>query len=443
VGLAVGPRLVVDPVSYDAASLAFGTEITGRVSRAGLGLLEELAACAAMAGADPAGRSWAAAYDDAAALTLGVTADVVNGCYQLAALLQQTGFNYGRAESWSTPGSVERLPDRVSYAGCTIALGRPPSAAGGTSPVPSSWWLIEDVVGLVWPGGHQDRLRAAASAWTAGAVAIGDATLFVQDALECIAAQVTPEVDDAITACRAMDTHLWELVAAYRALAGACSEFAGYLDQAHSDVEHELLGLIEWTAGIQIAGGVLAFFTAGLSEIPAQLAQAERIAATAAKVRRIVAHLGELASVLAETMSAATARAVQISRNLKTLLGTRISIATAEQVGALPATGKTAEQIAVAGLTRAEQASARIDRVLSRLRPGRRKPNLEVDTPADLDKVWAELSVGGKPINSGFPGIHLELPDGTTLGYRASSRSGGPTIEVTTTSRIVVKVHLP
>jgi hypothetical protein len=299
-----------------------------------------------MAGADPAGRSWAGAYDDAAALTLGVTQDVVNGCFQLAALLQQTGFNYGRAESWSTPGAVDPLPDRMAYAGCSVALRRPPSAAGGTLPVPSHWWLIEHAVGYAWPGGHQDRLRAAAAAWTGAAVAIGDATLFVQEALECIASQVTPEVDDAMTACRAMDQHLWELVAAYRSLAGACSDFAGHIDKAHSDVENELVSLLEWTAGIQVAGGLFAFFSAGLSEVPAQAAQAGRIAATAAKVRSIIAHLIEMAGVVAESISAATARVVQVSRNLKGLLGTRLSVATTEAVEGLPQIAVTAEKLA-------------------------------------------------------------------------------------------------
>jgi guanyl-specific ribonuclease Sa len=346
----VGPRLVVDPVTYDAASMAFGTEIAGQVSRACLGLLDELAGCVAMAGSDPAGRGWADAYDEAAALTVGVTADVVNGCYQLAALLQQTGFNYSRAESWSTPGSFDRLPDQVAYASCSAALGRPPSSAGGALPLPSGWWLIEHAVGYVWPGGHQDRLRAAAAAWAGAALAIGDATLFVQDALECIAAQVSPEVDDAMTACQAMDKHLWELVAAYRGLSGACSEFAGHIDKAHSDVEHELVSLLEWSAGIQTGGLLLTVLTAGFSEAGAQGMQAERIAATAAKVRSIIAHLVEMAGLAAKTISGAAARTVKISRDLKGLLGTRLSVVTVHEVDALPAVAKTAEAVAVSEL---------------------------------------------------------------------------------------------
>ncbi|MEP7178298.1 MAG: hypothetical protein ABI775_04365 [Pseudonocardiales bacterium] len=439
----MGPRLAVDPVTYDAASLVFGTEIAGRVTRAGLGLLDELAGCAAMAGADPAGRSWAGAYDDAAELTVGVTSDVVNGCYQLAALLQQTGFNYSRAESRSTPGSIERLPDRTAYGTSSIALARPPSAAGGSLPLPSHWWLIEQAVGYVWPGGHQDRLRAAATAWTGAAVAIEDSTLFVQEAMECIASQVTPEVDDAMTACRVMYEHVWELVAAYRSMGVACSDFAGYIDKAHSDAEHELISLLEWTAGIQVAGGLFAFFSAGLSEAAAQLAQAERIAATAAKVRSIITDLIEMAGVVAGSISATTARAIQVSRNLKGLLSTRLTVATALEVDQLPELAATAENVTVAGLIRAEETTARVDRVLSRLRPGRRKPNLEVDTPAQVERAWKELSADGLPYSSGYEGKMVELPDGTRVGYRATSASGGPTVDIFRTNRTHIKVHLP
>lgn len=299
-----------------------------------------------MAGTDPAGSGWAAAYDDAAAVTVGVTQDVANGCYQLAALLQQTGFNYGRAESWSTPGLIQAVPDQVAYASCSTVLGAPPSAAGGSSPVPSGWWLVEHAVGYVWPGGHQDKLRAAAAAWSAAALSIGEATLYVQDALESIASQVSPEVDDAMTACRAMDQHLWDLVAGYRAMAGACSDFAGHIDQAHSDVEHELISLLEWSAGIQVAGGVLAYFTFGLSELGAQGAQATRVGAAVLKVRGIIVAFIKMAGVLSETITAASARIVEVSRNLKVLLGTRISVATAEEVGQLPAVLSTAEKLA-------------------------------------------------------------------------------------------------
>ncbi|PZS17247.1 MAG: hypothetical protein DLM57_08825 [Pseudonocardiales bacterium] len=338
----------VDPATYEAASTAFGVGVATGVQRAALGLDGGLAGCAAMAGWDPAGATWSRAYDEAAATTTGVTQDVINGCFQLAALLRQTGFNYGRAESSSTPGGTKRVSDPANYATSSVQLSAPPSAAGSVdSWGPAGWWLIEHSVGYVWPNGSQGRLRDAAAAWTQAATGIGDARVYIADALKCIAAQVSPEVDDAMTACLAMDQHLGDLAAAYRSLAGACSDFAGYLDKEHSEVEHELASLLEWSAGIQVGGAVLSYFTAGISEAAAQQAEQGRILATATRVAIIIGRLIDAAGTVGEMLASASARVVQVSRNLKTLLGARLSVATAEEVGQLPEITKTAEQVSV------------------------------------------------------------------------------------------------
>jgi hypothetical protein len=231
-------------------------------------------------------------------------------------------------------------------------------------------------------------------------------------------------------------------VATYEAVARTCSEFADYIDQAHSAVEHELASFLQWSAAIQGVGLVAAFVTGGGSELVAQDAQAGRIAATAAKVGSIIARLIELARGLAETTSAAATRVVEISRNLRGLLGARISVAATGAVRALPG-ARTAEQAAIRGLTAAEESSARVDRVLSRLRPGRRKPNLEVDTEADVKRVWTDLSQGGQPISSTYRGRMVVLPDGTRVGYRGASSYGGPTVDVFKVDRTHIKIHLP
>jgi hypothetical protein len=357
----MGPRIAVDPTSYESASMAFGLDIAHGVELAGLGLLQELAGSAEMAGSDPAGQAWASAYDEAAATTVGVTQDVVNACYQLAALLQQTGFNYVRADASSTPGMAQMPPDITDYAGCSCHLGRPPSAKGGSGSPPGHWWIVEHTVGYVWPGGHQDRLRSAVEAWTAGASAIGDATLYVQNALSCITRQVTPEVDDALTACQAMDRHLWDLEAAYEAMAGTCSQYADYIDHAHHEIEHELANLLGTSVLIQGLGFATMFVTAGGSEVAAQTAQEARITATAIKIANIIRRLIELAKVLAETISNAAARVVRISRDLKGLLGARISVATTDAVRALPPVTKTAEAVAVSDLGAAEAAGGALE----------------------------------------------------------------------------------
>jgi hypothetical protein len=84
-----------------------------------------------------------------------------------------------------------------------------------------------------------------------------------------------------------------------------------------------------------------------------------------------------------------------------------------------------------------------VDEVLSGLRAGRNTPNLEVDTAEELHAKFDELSVGGTPVDTGYPGKLVELADGTRVGLRGSSRSGGETIDVFKPDGTYLKVHLP
>lgn len=91
----------------------------------------------------------------------------------------------------------------------------------------------------------------------------------------------------------------------------------------------------------------------------------------------------------------------------------------------------------------AEAGSGSVDEALSQLRAGRTQPNLEVDTPSQLQEVYDRLSQGGSPVQSTYPGKMVELPDGTRVGLRTASKSGGPTIDVFKPDGTHVKVHLP
>jgi hypothetical protein len=180
-----------------------------------------------------------------------------------------------------------------------------------------------------------------------------------------------------------------------------------------------------------------------VSEAAAQSAQSGRIATTAVRVAAIIETLISEVAVAVDTIANTAARVVHLSRDLQPLLATEVVVATTDTVEALPA-ATTAEAIAVNGLTKAEEASARVDRVLSRLRPGRRAPHLEVDSQAKIDEVWQELSVGGTAYSSGYKGTMVELADGTLVGYRLTSASGGATVDVFRASdRTHIKVHLP
>lgn len=68
---------------------------------------------------------------------------------------------------------------------------------------------------------------------------------------------------------------------------------------------------------------------------------------------------------------------------------------------------------------------------LEGLREGK-NPGVRVVNSADeLQSLFGRLSSGGKVVEgSSSPGKLFELADKTTVGLRAASRSGGPTIDI-------------
>lgn len=66
-----------------------------------------------------------------------------------------------------------------------------------------------------------------------------------------------------------------------------------------------------------------------------------------------------------------------------------------------------------------------------------------VATDAELQSTFDAMSKGGKPITRpGYNGPVVELPDGTQIGLRGGSKSGGRTIDVKYPSGTDGKVHI-
>lgn len=325
--------LRVEPVEFVAASRVIGETVADRVLTALWQLVDELDATAAMAGSDPGGVAWGKAYDDTARVLISATTDTASACFRLAALLQQSGLNYGRAEIASAGG--EWTDDRNDYADRAVYCSPPVSAVGGGGPTPAAWSLVEHAVGYVWPNGHQDRFRAAAAAWSRYAIALECAADDVAPAVATIAGQQVPEVDRALAACSTLRTTLGRLAATGRSLATACEEYAEHLDDAHSQVEHELVSLLEWTAAIEAVGAVGAVFTFGASEAAAQAAETSRLAATAVRVAEIIGKLASLARGAAEYLANLGYDLARIPMDLNPLLTSRAVVALAEARGGL------------------------------------------------------------------------------------------------------------
>jgi hypothetical protein len=88
-------------------------------------------------------------------------------------------------------------------------------------------------------------------------------------------------------------------------------------------------------------------------------------------------------------------------------------------------------------------ARANITDELSNLRAGRSPGVKVVGSEAELDALFSRLSAEGKPATpSTYPGRMVELPDGTLIGLRDISASGGPTIDVFPTGARPIKVHV-
>ncbi|HEV7651439.1 MAG TPA: hypothetical protein VGP26_25080 [Actinophytocola sp.] len=342
----------VSPEVFDAASKIFGADMFSVLRKACTGLESGLSGCGAMAGSDPAGTTWAASYDEAAGTVHSIIGDLGTASVTLAAMLQQTGFNHGMAESASDPSRSAPTPaDRSTYVPTPASLPNLPSAHGGSSGPPGLWWLVEHTVGYVWPDGDPGKLRTARDAWSAAADSLAAADVYVSEGLEAIVTQQSPEMSDAFAVCEGMGSHIDDVSAACRELSRACGDFAEGIDTAHKDVEDELVSLAEWTAGIEAGGLLLGLVTFGGAEGAAQGVEAARIATTAARVGKIIQTVIDLAGTVARTIGSVLTKIAEAGTRLKVILGARLSKAVTALTSRLPGAATDATDVAFNGLS--------------------------------------------------------------------------------------------
>jgi len=98
-------------------------------------------------------------------------------------------------------------------------------------------------------------------------------------------------------------------------------------------------------------------------------------------------------------------------------------------VGTLDASGIGGLAEGAAGLA-GEEGSTAIEDALAGLEPGSSPGVYTVDSSEELQQIYDELSAGGKPTGSSYPGEEVELSNGTRVGIREASKSGGPTIDI-------------
>ncbi len=104
--------------------------------------------------------------------------------------------------------------------------------------------------------------------------------------------------------------------------------------------------------------------------------------------------------------------------------------------------GAVAATVLFAGGEGEDEVGATIEDALAGLRES--KANIyEIGSSEELQAVYDELSHGGDPATpAGYDGEMVKLSDGTRIGLRNTSSSGGPTIDINRPGRPVIKIHL-
>jgi hypothetical protein len=121
------------------------------------------------------------------------------------------------------------------------------------------------------------------------------------------------------------------------------------------------------------------------------------------------------------------------------------ALATDYQVNASSASARRARPDArVDGTEAATEAgsAASIDEALSGLNAGRSAGVRVVSSAEELDDLFAQLSRGGEVVESSYPGKFVRLPDGSTVGLRGTSATGGPTIDIVKPGQRPIKIHI-
>jgi len=87
--------------------------------------------------------------------------------------------------------------------------------------------------------------------------------------------------------------------------------------------------------------------------------------------------------------------------------------------------------------------SAAISKIINGLSPGKSRGVMVVESEAKLGELFTNLSKDGTSATPPtYKGTMVKLPDGTTVGMRTTSTSGGPTIDVKLPNKVKIKVHV-
>jgi hypothetical protein len=334
----------VDPRVFQQAGDTF-VSIHNQAASAITQLAGILKGSAGMAGTDDAAHKWASKYDllcggrEGANGVMEEASLSTIGAGQVADLLHATAVNHGNADQ----ASAVNAPNAPAFPPWTVpifSVPNIPSAEGGHDDVPEWWHTVSAYVeGQLWPNGHQDQLKAAATAWRAAASALRRAASDVNggpSALGVIAPlmdQKSPEVPAVIANIQQARDAINSSADGCDIAASACDAYAAAIDQAHSDILNEMAILGATVAVTEVIAAVLIPITAGISEAVSKVVDVSRLVATGARIAEIIRGFVAAAELSAFPTVAAGATAARTIAELGPLLEARTLLFTSEATG--------------------------------------------------------------------------------------------------------------
>ncbi|WP_426374424.1 GH-E family nuclease [Rhodococcoides fascians] len=329
----------VTPAGYAQAAVTYSR--IHRVLTTGIGALSNvLAGTGACAGSDNAGREWTNDYDPAAWDGIDALGDLALGCGQMHDLLQFTAANHANANTQSgtapDPGALVFPPGSIPI----YQPLEPPSMFGGTDAEPTGWGLVRDYVqGEIWPNGHPDQLRAAATAWRAMATSLTAAGFDFPIARPLIEMQISPEVTSILEQHDLVKSQFDAMAEYCQALATSCDGYAGAIDTTKKAVVMALIELVGFIAVDQIVGWAASTISLGTTGVTAQAVMAALLARYGIRIAGIIKGLRTVAASYRAGMSAASTGMSRAAEALMPLLGARPMLAGAGGSGIAGGTG--------------------------------------------------------------------------------------------------------
>ncbi|WP_212748683.1 hypothetical protein [Nocardia cyriacigeorgica] len=412
--------------------------------------------CVGMAGDAPGCKQWGEKYDQVALDTMQTCTNLADALTNFGYALYAMGYHYGQ-EPGGTPA-----PRPTIHAMSEHKVAIPPSTADNGHGIKRDDSVgVEELFDAVLakvgeefgklPNGDTDKLNKASSVWKTFAEheAITGAAARIQSIRSLFDNTVDPENLPKIHA------HLDTLHGGATQLAAATSSIAAPVTAYHTgtvDVRAAFesalkTALIAITATLVVAAAS-AWFTFGASlaaaggTVTVVAADAAVAIGTAYRASKLFQAIGLTAAAAGGAVTVGKVGAFDSVPPLSAVIGSLAGIIAMKVFiddDGLPEGRNDGTRT---GPKSQEEVR---DTVLSRTSKGNNKPNRQVDTDQELESLYKDLTREGKPSSMrDYDGEVKELPDGTKIGLRNYSESGGRTIDIWYPGRSApVKVHLP